>query len=291
MSTVRIVTDSHSSITQEVARELGITVLAMPFEIDGKDYFEGVDLSREEFFDKLASGAEVHTSQPVPLTVLRAWDELLETYDQIVYIPISSGLSGSCETAQAMAQKKGYKGRVFVVDNGRVSTPMYRSVLDAIELVKEGFDGAQIKELLEAYRDKMNIYIAVDSLEHLRKGGRVSAMAAAVGSVLNIKPVLQFDVGTLNVIKKCRGMKLARKSMIEALKQDFATKFKEFYDQGEIYLLAASSCDEATTESWVKEIKEAFPDMEVLCEQLPLAICCHIGQGGLGVGYSCRPRR
>lgn len=291
MPSIKVVTDSHSSISQEKAEELGITVLPMPFEIDGTEYLEGLNLTREDFFDRLAAGAEVHTSQPVPLEVLRAWDRELENYDQIVYIPISAGLSGSCDTALALAQKKHYKGRVFVVDNGRVATPQYRSVLDAVELVREGYTGAQIKQILENARDKMNIYVAVDNLEHLKKGGRLSPVAAAVGTVLNIKPVLQFDVGALNIYKKCRGFKAARKVMIEAMRQDLQTRFKEYYEKGEVYLLAASSACEEVTADWLQEIHEAFPDMGILYESLPLAISCHIGEGGLGIGCSCRPRR
>lgn len=291
MTSIRIMTDSHSSITQEKAEELGITVLPMPFSVGGEDYLEGINLTRDEFFEKLRNGAEVRTSQPVPLTVMRAWDEALKENEQVVYIPISSGLSGSCDTALAMAQKKQYKGKVFVVDNGRVATPQYASVLDALELAEEGYKGNQIKEMLENARDKMNIYVAVDTLEHLKKGGRISALSAAVGSVLNIKPVLQFDVGQLSVYKKCRGFKAAKRAMLEAMKEELEIRFRDFYDRGTIRLLAASSADAETTTEWVQEIKDVFHGLQVMCEPLSMAISCHIGEGGLGIGCSCIPER
>lgn len=291
MKKIGVITDSHSGITQKQAQELGIMVLPMPFYFDDACYYEDITLSREDFFEKLDSGITVVTSQPSPADVMKLWDEGLKRYEQIVYIPISSGLSGSCASALSLAQEEPYSGNVFVVDNGRVSTPLHRSVLDALELIEEGYSAPEIKDILEESRDKMVIYVSVETLEHLKRGGRISPATAALGTVLNIKPVLKFDVGTLDTFKKCRGTSKARKVMIEAMKQDLETTFREWYEKGEVYLLAASSSSKEVTNEWVQEIKEAFPGMEVMCDNLSLGVSCHIGQGGLGIGCSCRPRR
>lgn len=291
MKKIIVTTDSHSCISQEKAAELGIRVLPMPFYINDKCYLENVSLSKDEFFEKLISGEDISTSQPSPSALFELWDELLKSYEQIVHIPISSGLSGSCEMAQAFSMNEEYNGKVFVVDNGRVATPLYRSVLDAIELINEGYSAEQIKNILEASKSNMVIYIAVDDLKYLKRGGRVSGATAAIATALNIKPVLKFDIGTLDTYKKCRGFKNARKTMLEAIKNDFETKFREYYDRGEINILAASSTSDEVTQDWVNEIKEAFPGMEVLCEPLSFGLSCHIGPGGLGIGCSCRPKR
>lgn len=291
MKKIGIITDSHSGITQKMAKELGIMVLPMPFYFDDECFYEDINLSREEFYDKLRNSSSVTTSQPSPQEVMKLWDKALEEYEQIIYIPISSGLSGSCSTATGLAGEGKYDGRVFVVDNGRVSTPMHRSVLDAIELVEEGHKAEEIKKILEQSRDRMVIYVAVDTLEFLKRGGRVSAATATLGSMLNIKPILKFDVGILDTYQKCRGFAKAKKAMIEAMRKDLETKFKEEYAKGEVYLLAASSANEEETVKWVEEIQEAFPDMEVMCEILSMGVSCHIGPGGLGIGCSCRPRR
>lgn len=291
MKKVGVVTDSHSGITQKQAKEMGILVLPMPFYIDGQCYLEDITLSREVFFARMAEGAKVSTSQPSPADVTGIWNKALAEFEEIVYIPISSGLSGSCMTAMALASGKSYQGKVFVVDNGRVSTPMRRSVMDALELVKEGYSAAQIKQILEAARSRMQIYIAVDTLEYLRKGGRISRTTAAIGTVMNIKPVLKFDIGSLDTYKKCRGFGLAKKAMIEAIRHDLKVTYAEELAKGEIYLLAASSAPDEVTNAWVKEIEAAFSGMEVLCDNLTLGISCHVGPNGLGIGCSCRPKR
>jgi DegV family protein with EDD domain len=291
LKTVGIITDSHSGIPQKEAKELGIFVLSMPFYFEEECFYEDVSITREEFFNRLRNGQKVSTSQPSPEAVMQIWNQALEQYDEVVYIPISSGLSGSCQTAMALAMEEEYEGRVFVVDNGRVSTPMHRSVLDAVELVKEGYSAKEVKEILEEARAQMVIYIAVESLEYLKRGGRVSATTAALGSLLNIKPVLKFDVGILDTYKKCRGFKKAKLSMIEAMQHDLETKFAEEYARGEVYLVAASSADEETTKEWIEEIKEAFPNMDVMCDDLSLGVSCHIGPGGLGIGCSCKPKK
>lgn len=291
MKKIGIITDSHSSITQQEAQKLGIKVLPMPFYIDETCYYEDVDITRDDFLKKLEQGANVSTSQPSPADVLQLWDEALEEYEQVLYIPISSGLSGSCMTAQGLAQDEPYEGRVFVVDNGRVSTLLHRSVLDALELVEEGYSAEEIKEILEKSRAEQVIYIGVTTLEYLKRGGRVNAATAAIGSVLNIKPVLKFDVGTLDMFQKSRGVAKMKKKMLEAMQHDFETVFKDKYDNNEVYLVAASSASKEETDKWVQEIKAAFPGMEVLCDELSLGVSCHIGPGGLGIGCSCRPER
>lgn len=291
MKKIGIVTDSHSGITQNMAEELGIMVLPMPFYFDEECFLEGINLSREEFYYKLQNSKSVTTSQPSPQEVMKLWDKALEEYESIVYIPISSGLSGSCVTAMGFAGDKKYKGKVFVVDNGRVSAPMHRSVLDALELVKEGYSAGEIKDILEKSRDRMVIYVAVDTLEYLKRGGRVSSATAALGGMLNIKPILKFDVGILDMFQKCRGLNKAKKAMIEAVKNDLETKFKSEYEKGEVYLVAASSASDEETVKWADEIKEAFPDMELMCDTLSMGVSCHIGPGGLGIGCSCKPQR
>lgn len=291
MKKIGIVTDSHSGIKQEEAKSLGIKVLPMPFFIEEECYYEDVTLSRDDFFEKLKSGVNVTTSQPSPEEVMKIWDEALKEFEQILYIPISSGLSGSCQTATMLANEEPYEGKVFVVDNGRVSTLMHRSVLDGLEMIEEGYSATEIKQMLEEARANMVIYIGVETLENLKRGGRIKPSVAAIGTLLNIKPILKFDVGTLDSFKKCRGSAKARQGMIEAIKNDLEVTFKEYADKKEVYLVAASSAPDEITKDWIAQIEEAFPDMEVLCDDLSLGVSCHIGYGGLGIGLSCRPKR
>lgn len=291
MKRVGIVTDSHGGISLAEAEKLGVKVVPMPFYFGDDCYYEGVSISREEFFRRLNEGDSVSTSQPSPEAVMKAWREALTEYEKVLYMPISSGLSGSCNTAKMLASEEEFEGKVFVVDNGRVATPMHRSILDALELIEEGFSAEEAKIMLETAGNKMSIYIAVETLEHLKKGGRITPATAAIGTVLNIKPILKLNTGVLETYKKSRGMKKARQEMLAAMKHDFEVTFKEYADNDEIYLMAASSADDATTQEWVEEIKEYFPGMEVLCDDLSLGICCHTGEGALGIGCSCRPRR
>lgn len=291
MKSIGIVTDSCGGISQEEAERLGVMVLPMPFYFGEDCYYEGVSITREEFFERLNKGEKVSTSQPSPEEVMAIWRKALDKFEQVLYMPLSSGLSGSCNTAKMLAGEDEFEGRVLVVDNGRVSTPMHRSILDAIELIEESYSAGEIKEILERSRADMAIYLGVETLEFLKKGGRVTPATAVIGTLLNIKPILKFDVGVLDSYKKCRGMKKARAEMIEAMKQEFDTTFREYVKRGEIYLLAASSADEATTREWLDEISEAFPGMEILCDDLSLGLACHTGPGALGIGCSCRPRR
>lgn len=291
MKSIGIATDSHSGITPAMAADMGIMVLPMPFYVDEECYYEEVSITRAEFFEQLNADKKVSTSQPAPEAVMEFWREGLKEYEKIVYIPMSSGLSGSCGTAMMLAQDDEFEGKVLVVDNGRVSTPLVRAIMDAQEMVEEGLAAERIKEVLEADKDKMSIYIAVETLEFLQKGGRISATTAALGTVLNIKPILKLGVGVLDTYKKSRGMKKAKKDMLEAIQNDLDVTFKEYHDRGEAYLLVATSADEETTAAWVEEVKDAFPGMDVLAGNLSLGICCHTGEGALGVGISCRPKR
>lgn len=291
MKPIGIATDSHSGIVPEEAAKLGIKVLPMPFYVEDECFYEEVSITREEFFEHLNSGKKVTTSQPSPEAVMELWRECLKEYEKLIYMPMSSGLSGSCNTAIMLAQDEEFEGRVLVVDNGRVSTLLHRSILDALEMIEEGLSAEKIKEVLEEARDKMVIYLGVETLEFLKKGGRITPATAALGSLLNIKPILKFDVGVLESYKKCRGMKKARKDMLEAMKNNLETNFREAYENGEVYMLAASSADATVTTEWVEEIKEFFSGMEVLCDKLSLGISCHTGEGALGIGCSLRPKR
>ncbi len=289
MEKTGIVTDSHSSITQKQAQELGISVLPMPFFIDGTSYQEDVTLTREAFFTQLRAGADITTSQPAPAQVMEYWDRALTQFEQIVYLPISSGLSGSCAAASAMAQEPPYQDRVFVVDNGRVSALLHCSVLDALELIARGYTAPEIKTILERCREQMVIYIGVDTLEHLKRGGRITPAAAAIGTLLHIKPVLRFDVGILEPFKKCRGLGKAKKAMLEAMQHDLTTRFAPWYQKDAFYLLAAASSTKEAAQEWVAEIQDFFPGQKVLYDDLSLGVSSHIGFGGLGIGCSCKP--
>lgn len=291
MRKVGVITDSYSGISKEEAKKLGIRVLSMPFYCDGESFYEGVSITREEFFAKLNSGSKVSTSQASPAEVMQTWREELENYEEIIFIPLSSGLSGGCQTAQMLSQEEEFEDKVFVVDNCRISVPMYRSILDALELIDEGYSAKEVKEILEREKDKMSIYISVETLEFLKKGGRISSSSATIGTALNIKPILKCETESLFAYKKCRGMKKARKEMLEAMKRDFETIFKEYADRNEIYLMAATTADEDATAGWVEEIKCFFPGMDVICMPLTLGIACHTGEGALGIGCSCRPKR
>ena len=289
MHKIGIITDSHSGITQKQAEQMGIYVLPMPFYIEDECFYEGRDLTYEQFMERLKRMDKVSTSQPSPTEVTEIWDRVLEDYDEIVYIPISSGLSGSCATAKMLAEEDPYKGKVFVVDNGTVSALTHQSVLDAQELLGQGLSAEQVMKRLEAAKKRKGIYVTVENLQYLKNGGRVSASTAIVGDLLRVKPVLYFDTGTLDVVAKCRGKKKAKAEMITQVKHLFETEYKKECEEGNMHLLAASSAGAEETAQWVAEIQEAFPGMEVLSDPLACSISCHIGPGGLGIGFSCRP--
>ena len=289
MKPIGIITDSHSSISQLEAEKLGIRVLPMPFYIDGECYYEGINLTREEFFSKLESGSKITTSQPGPADVYDIWDKALEEYEKVLYMPLSSGLSGSYATAVAMAQEEPYEGRIIVVDHGQIAAPLYRMILDTLDMIEKGYSAEKIKEILESGKNRMMIYIGVQTLEYLKRGGRVTPAAAAIGSVLNIKPVLKLETGKLDSFKKCRGFGKAKKAMIEAMQEEINERFVDAKADGKIHLLAATSANEEETAEWVHEIEEAFPGMKVFCAPLSLGVSCHTGTGALGIGCAVVP--
>ena len=283
MKKTGIMTDSHSGILNEEAERLGIKVLPMPFYIEEKVYRESVDLSREEFYDMLRKGTDVSTSQPSLVEVAEMWKEMLKEYEEIVYIPLSSALSGSCMAATAMANEDEFAGKVFVVDNGRVATPMHRSVLDAVEMTEKGYSAAEIKKILEETREKMTIYIGLSTLEYLKKGGRITPAAAAIGTVLNLKPVLQIQGEKLDAYAKVRGKKQAKRVMMKAMQEDWDTRFKKYVESGEMCLQMAYAGNKEEAEEFKKEVQAAFPGIDIHMDPLSLSVACHIGHGALAV--------
>ena len=281
---VKIVTDSNSGITQKQAEELGITVLAMPFYIDEQLFLEDITLTQEEFYKRLAEDANISTSQPSPADVMETWEKLLEEYDEIVHIPMSSGLSNSCQTAFVLARE--FHDRVQVVDNQRISVTQRQSVLDAMELAKAGKDAVQIKEILEKEAGESSIYITLETLKYLKKGGRITPAAAALGTVLNLKPVLQIQGDKLDAFSKARGKKQAKRTMLQAMKADLEGRFKEYVDRDLICLQAAYTGNEEEAMEWKKELENQFPRMPVYMAPLSLSVACHIGQGALAVAAS-----
>ena len=289
MGTTGIVTDSHSGISQEEAQKLGIFVLPMPFYMNETCYYEGVNITRAEFLERLGRLENISTSQPSPEAVMELWDKALEIYQDILYIPISSGLSGSCQTAMMLAREEKYEGKVYVVDNGSVATPLHQSILDALELLETGCSAAEVKTRMEAVKTRAGIYIAVDDLKYLKHGGRISAGVALVGGLLNVKPVLHFDIGILELYKNCRGLKRAKQTMIEEVKKVIEQSYQREYEEGRLHIVAATSSGKEETDAWVNEIEAAFPGHKILCDDLSFGVTCHIGPGGLGIGYSCKP--
>ena len=272
-----IVVDTNSGIMPEEAARMGISLITMPFLIDGKEYLEGEDCSQDFFFERMAAGAEVGTSQPSPGGIAELWERLLEENDAVLHFPMSSSLSGSCQTAKALALD--YPGRVFVVDNRRISVTLRESVRGAQRLLAEGKSAEEVRRILEERGGESSIYIAVNTLEYLKKGGRVTAAGAAMGTLLNLKPVLQIQGGKLDAFKKCRGMAAACDAMLQAMEKDL----RERFPGQEMRLFAAYSGDRAAGESWLGQVRAAFPEREVELAALPLSICCHIGSGALAI--------
>lgn len=273
-----IVTDTNSNISVQMGREMGVHVIPMPFVLDGANFLEGTTCTHAEFFRRLKAGAQVSTSQPAPEEILSLWDKLLQDHDAILHFPMTSGLSNSCQTAQALAQD--YGGRVQVVDNHRIAPTLRRSIQNAKVLLAQGKDAREIRRILEAEQDEAIIYIAVNTLEHLKRSGRVTAAGAALGAVLHIKPVLQIRGGKLDAFKKVRGMAQAKKTMLQALENDLAGRFA---GQTMAVYAGYTGADPALGEAWLQEVQAAFPDYKVELVSLPLSICCHTGEGALGV--------
>ena len=285
MGNVAIVTDSNSGISQAEAKELGIYVIPMPFLVDGKLYFEDVDMNKEQFYHFLENDADLSTSQPSPGDVMDLWDKLLKEYDEIVHIPMSSGLSASCSTAMGLARD--YDGTVQVVDNQRISVTMQQSVMDARHLVAAGKSAAQIKEILEKEALESSIYLMVDTLKYLKKGGRITPSAALLGSALNLKPILQIQGDKLDAYKKVRGVKAAKKNMLEAMKKDVEGRFSDYVTKGQLKLHVAYTTDEETARQWKEEVQSVFPDIAISrMDPLSFSVTCHTGPGVLAIAAS-----
>lgn len=275
---VAVVTDTNSGISPEEAQALGISLISMPVIVDEETYFENESITQEDFFTRLRTGASVSTSQPAPGVLMDCWEDLLTRYDEVLFLPMSSGLSGTCQTAAMLSQE--YNGKVHVIDNHRISVTLRQSVLEACALLRQGKTAQETADYLEKDGLNAGIYIAVNTLELLKKSGRVTAAGAAVGTVLNIKPVLQIQGGKLDAYKKVRGMRAAMQAMIEGIKDD---RRRRFAGQ-KVTIRAAYSGDAAEGAVWRDALQEAFPDLTIGMDPLPISICCHIGEGALGVG-------
>ena len=279
---IAVVTDSNSGITQAQAKEMGVAVLPMPFMIDGETYYEDITLTREQFYQRLKDNADIATSQPTPDSILKMWDKLLKEYDQIIHIPMSSGLSGSCSTAMMLAGEDEYEGKVFVVDNRRISVTQYQSVKDAQMLAAMGMDGTQIKKRLEETAADSVIFITVDTLKYLKKGGRITPAAAALGTLLQIKPVLIILGEKLDSFAKARTMKQAKTMMMNAIQKELDGRLHDSECRNCHLAIAHTDNEEAALE-FKKEVEERFPNADVYMAPLSLSIACHIGPGSLAV--------
>lgn len=284
MSKIAIVTDSNSGITQKEGKELGISVIPMPFYINDELYFEDITLTQEEFYQKLDEDADIKTSQPAPGDVLDLWEKLLEDHDEIVHIAMSSGLSSSCATAAMLADD--YDGKVQVVDNQRISVTQRQSVTDAMKLAEEGKSAKEIKDILEADKLDSGIFIMVDTLKYLKKGGRVTSAGAAIGTVLGIKPVLQIHGEKLDAFAKTRGVKQAKKKMIAAVRKELEERFPDGDFAKHAYLQSAYTKDKEAALKWKEELMAEFPEMEFQQDPLSLSVACHIGAGALAVAWT-----
>ncbi len=283
MPKVAVITDSNSGITQSQAREMGIIVLPMPFFINEESYFEDINLTQEQFYEKLQDGADIHTSQPAPDSVMRLWDDVLKEYDEIVHIPMSSGLSSSCESAIMLAQD--YDGKVQVVNNQRISVTQRQSALDAKLLAAKGMNAAEIKEFLEKDKFNSSIYIMLDTLYYLKKGGRITPAAAALGTLLKLKPVLQIQGEKLDAFAKARTINQGKSIMINAIKKDIETRFGGMTEDKHIWLQIAHTANAEAAELYKKEILEQFPGYDIHIDPLSLSVACHIGPGALA--FAC----
>ena len=280
---VAIVTDSNSGMTQEEAKNLkDVFVIPMPFMINDEEYFEDINLTQEEFYKKLAENASISTSQPPIGQVVEMWEDILRTYDEIVHIPMSSSLSMACETAENFAKE--FNGKVQVVDNQRISVTQKQSVLDALKLASEGKSAKEIKEYLLNTKKDSSIYIMVNTLKYLKKGGRITPAAAAIGTLLHIKPILQIQGGKLDSFAKVMNERAGKEKMIAAMKKDMETRFKDFVDNDEISIsIAYTDCKDKAME-FVEQVKKEFPDIRIkFVNPLSLSVSCHIGEGALAI--------
>ncbi len=284
MSKIAIITDSNSGITQKEADKLGIFVVPMPFMINGEDFFEDINLTQDQFYEKLAEDATVSTSQPTPESLLTLWDKVLKDYDQIIYIPMSSGLSGSCQSADMLAQEE-YEGKVFVIDNQRISVTQRQSALDAKAMADAGYTAEQIKDKLIETKMDASIYIMLDTLYYLKKGGRITPAAAALGTLLRLKPVLQIQGEKLDAFAKARTTAQGKSIMINAIKADIENRFGGM-EAGDFIIAGAYTNNLEAAMEWKKEVEAAFPGHEMHMDPLSLSVGCHIGPGALAVTVS-----
>ena len=281
---VAIITDSNSGITQEEGKQLGIRIVPMPFMINGEEYLEDITLTQQEFYAKLGEGSDISTSQPSPESIMALWDEVLEEYDEIVHIPMSSGLSGSCQTAMMLAED--YDGKVEVVNDQRISVTQRQSALDAKELAAKGMCAAEIKEKLEAVKFDSSIYITLDTLKYLKKGGRITPAAAALGTLLRLKPVLTVQGEKLDAFAKARTMKQAKSIMVAAITKDLEERFGDRTGKN-VHLAVAHTDNQEEADEFAKELRELFPATgEIVIAPLSLSVSCHIGPGSLAVACS-----
>ena len=282
MSKIAIVTDSNSGITQTQGKELGIWVIPMPFYIDGQLYYEDINLTQEEFYERLKTEAKITTSMPAVGEVMDLWMKLLQDHDEVLYIPMSSGLSSSCATAMAIAEDN-YPGKVFVVNNQRISVTQRQSVLEAMELARRGMDAAQIRDWLEETKFDSSIYITLDTLKYLKRGGRITPAAAALGTLLRLKPVLQIQGEKLDAYAKCRTLKHAKAAMLAAIDKDLRERFHMGDHPEQMQIDAAYTCSLEEAEEWKAEVQKAYPGNEIHMDPLSLSISCHIGPGAFAV--------
>ena len=284
MGKIAVITDSNSGITQKQAEQYGVVVVPMPFLIAGETYFEDVTLTHDAFFARLQEDVDISTSQPSPETVMEIWDKALETSEEIVYIPMSSGLSGSCQTAIMLADD--YDGKVQVVNNQRISVTQKQSVLDALTLADQGWSAKQIKEKLEEEKLESSIYIMLDTLKYLKKGGRITPAVAALGTALRLKPVLQIQGEKLDAYAKVRGKKQAKKVMLKAIREDWEGRFGKYVEAGEMCLQMAYTGNKEEAEEFKEEVQAVFPGADIHMDPLSLSVACHIGHGALAVACS-----
>ena len=281
MSKIAIITDSNSGITQKQGEELGIYVVPMPFMINGQDYFEDINLTQTQFYEKLAEDADVSTSQPTPDSLMTLWDKVLKEYEQIIYIPMSSGLSGSCQSAYMIAQEE-YEGKVFVIDNQRISVTQRQSALDAKEMADAGLSAEQIRDKLLETKMESSIYIMLDTLHYLKKGGRITPAAAALGTLLRLKPVLQIQGEKLDAFAKARTTAQGKNIMINAIKADIENRFGGM-EKGDFWIAGAYTNNLDAALEWKKEVETAIPGFDMHLDPLSLSVGCHIGPGALAV--------
>ena len=277
-----IMTDTNSGINKKEADELGIFLLPMPVIVKDKTYLEGIDISLGEMYEMMEDGIETSTSQPSPGSLMEMWDDILEEYDEVVHIPMTSGLSGSCENARGLA--RGYKGRVIVVDNHRISVPQRESVLEAKKMADMGKNGQEIAEYLEESGRDSSIYITVSDLKYLQRSGRLGSTSAFLGSLLNIKPILTIQGEKIDAFAKCRGIKLCERKMIEALENDINVRFKDVPKENIQVVVAGTLKEQDEIDEWTKAVQEAFPYSRVYYNALPCSILSHAGPGCKGLG-------